>query len=100
MSTLSARQTILLVVIFVVTSISFIALDNRQALDPVKTGVQNLIVPVTDLMNGLTEDSGDETALQIKYDELQEKYDIIQAEYAKLLVNSTTSGRRTLRSCR
>jgi len=87
-STLSARQTILLVAIFVVTSVTFIALDNRQALDPVKTGVQDLIVPVTDFMNDLTDDSGDETALQAKYDDLEAKYAKIQADYAQLLVNA------------
>ena len=88
MSALSARQTILLVVLFVVTSITFIALDNRQALDPLKTGVHNLIVPVTDFMNGLTDDSGNDSDLQKQYDDLKAKYDQLQAEYAQLLVNA------------
>lgn len=88
MSAISARQTIMLVVVFVVTSIAFIALDNRQALDPVKTGVQDLVVPVTDLLTGVGDDSGNETALQQDYDELQAKYDKLQADYALLLVNA------------
>ena len=72
MSALSARQTILLVVLFVVTSLGFIALDNRQALDPLKTGVHDLIVPVTDQLTSIGEDSpGDQTELQQQYDALQ-----------------------------
>jgi rod shape-determining protein MreC len=87
-STLSARQTIVLVTIFIVTSVGFIALDNRQALDPVKTGVHDLIVPVTDLFNDASDRSGDESDLQQKYDDLQAKYDALTAEYTKLLVDA------------
>lgn len=88
MSTLSARQTILLVGLFVATSIAFIALDNRNALDPLRTGLSSLMVPVADLVNGIGDGSGDESDLQKKYDDLQTKYDQLQAEYAKLLVNA------------
>ena len=88
MSTLSARQTILLLLIFVVTSIGFIALDNRQALDPVKTGIHDLIVPVTDLFNDVSDSSGDESELQKQYDELQAKYNALTAEYTQLLANA------------
>jgi rod shape-determining protein MreC len=87
-SALGARQTILLVALFVVTSIGFIALDNRQALDPLKTGVHNLIVPVTDLLTGIGDSKGNETDLQKQYDDLQAKYDKLQADYAQLLVNA------------
>jgi len=88
-SALSARQTILLVVLFVVASLGFIALDNRQALDPLKTGVHDLIIPVTDQLTGIGNDSpNDQTDLQQQYDALQAKYDQLQAEYAQLLVNA------------
>jgi rod shape-determining protein MreC len=88
-STLSARQTILLVVLFVVTSLGFIALDNREALDPLKTGVHDLIVPVTDQLTGIGDGSpGDQTAIQQQLDELQAKYDELQAQYAQLMVNA------------
>jgi rod shape-determining protein MreC len=86
--TLSARQTILLVAIFIGTSIGFIALDNRQALDPVKTGVHDLINPITEMLSNANNDSGDETELQRKYDELQAKYDALTAEYTKLVVTA------------
>ena len=35
-TTLSVRQTVALVALFVVTSLTFIQLDNRRALDPFK----------------------------------------------------------------
>jgi rod shape-determining protein MreC len=87
-STLSARQTILLVVLFVLTSISFIVLDNRHALDPLRNGVHSLVLPVTESFNGIGDGSSDETDLQKKYDDLQAKYDKLQADYAQLLVNA------------
>jgi rod shape-determining protein MreC len=45
-TTLSLRQTMALVVLFVVTSLTFIQLDNRQALVPIKDGLQTVISPV------------------------------------------------------
>lgn len=88
MSTLSARQTILLVVLFVLTSISFIALDNRHALDPLRNGIHSLVVPVTTSFNGIGTGSGDESDLKKQYDDLEAKYAKLQADYAQLLVNA------------
>ena len=88
MSTLSARQTILLVGLFVITSVSFIALDNRHALDPIRNGMHSVIVPVTDAFNSVGSGSGNKTDLQQQYDDLQAKYDKLQADYAQLLVNA------------
>ena len=42
MTTLSTRQTIALVVLFVVTSLTFIQLDNRRALEPIKAALEML----------------------------------------------------------
>ena len=46
MTTLSVRQTMALVAVFVLTSLTFIQLDNRQALAPIKDGLQAAIAPV------------------------------------------------------
>ena len=46
MTTLSARQTMLLVAVFVATSLTFIQLDNRAALDPIKNGLQAAVSPI------------------------------------------------------
>lgn len=46
MTTLNTRQTIFLVVLFVVTSLAFIQLDSRRALDPVKDAMRAVVGPV------------------------------------------------------
>jgi rod shape-determining protein MreC len=78
----------MLVVVFVITSVGFIALDNRQALDPLKTGVYDLVAPATDLLTGVNADTGDQTQLEQEYAELQAKYDKLQADYVQLLANA------------
>ena len=89
MSIISARQTIVLVVLFVVASASFIALDNRQALDPLKTSVQDLIVPVTDRLSEIGDRSpANESDLEQQLVVLQAKYDQLLAEYSQLMVNA------------
>lgn len=88
MSAINARQTIMLVVIFIIASIGFIALDNRQALDPLKTGVHDLVRPIADLLTGVNDDDGSQTQLEADYAALQAKYDRLQADYAILLANA------------
>ncbi|MGH2614924.1 MAG: rod shape-determining protein MreC, partial [Thermomicrobiales bacterium] len=46
MTTLSTRQTFLLVALFVITSLAFIQLDSRRALDPVKDAMRGVLAPV------------------------------------------------------
>ncbi|MDP9365767.1 MAG: rod shape-determining protein MreC [Chloroflexota bacterium] len=53
MSTLNTRQTLALVVLFVATSLAFIQLDNRRALDPVKDGVYGLLAPALDALDAV-----------------------------------------------
>jgi rod shape-determining protein MreC len=45
-TTLNNRQTIFLVVLFVLTSLAFIQLDSRRALDPVKDSMRAIVAPV------------------------------------------------------
>ena len=46
MTTLSARQTMALVALFVATSLTFIQLDNRAALDPIRNGLETVVAPI------------------------------------------------------
>lgn len=46
MTTLNTRQTIFLVALFVVTSLVFIQLDSRRALDPVKDATRGVLAPI------------------------------------------------------
>jgi rod shape-determining protein MreC len=45
-TTLSNRQTFFLVFLFVMTSLAFIQLDSRQALDPVKDAMRGVLAPI------------------------------------------------------
>jgi rod shape-determining protein MreC len=81
-STLSTRQTIGLVVLFALTSISFIALDNRNALDPLKTALHELVVPVTDVFNRVG--NGSESDLAKELEQVKRERDAALAENAQL----------------
>jgi len=45
------RQLVILLTLFVGTSVAFIVLDNRTALNPLKTGLSGIIDPVADRLN-------------------------------------------------
>jgi rod shape-determining protein MreC len=81
-STLSTRQTIGLVVLFALTSLSFIALDNRNALDPLKTALHDLVVPVTDVFNRVG--NGNNSDLAKELERVKQERDAALAENAQL----------------
>ena len=82
MSTLNTRQTIGLVVLFVATSLSFIALDNRSALDPLKTALHDLVVPVTDVINRTGD--GNDSDLAQELERVKRERDAALAENVRL----------------
>jgi rod shape-determining protein MreC len=84
-TTLSARQTIMLVVLFVVTSLAFIALDNRTALDPVKTGLREITDPVADAFGGVIENE-DQSDLEAELARVKAERDALLAENVNLKV--------------
>jgi rod shape-determining protein MreC len=81
-STLSTRQTIGLVVVFALTSLSFIALDNRSALDPLKTALHDLVVPVTDVFNRVG--NGSDSDLARELERVKRERDAALAENVRL----------------
>lgn len=86
MSTLSTRQTIFLVVLFVVTSLTFIALDNRAALDPLKTGLREVIEPVAEQVGNIGNARADPTAVEAELARVKAERDALAAENARLRV--------------
>jgi len=87
-TTLSTRQTFALVVLFVVTSLAFIQLDNRRALDPIKDGLYTIVTPVVDTVSGLmpanSPDPGEESALERALTATKVERDQLAAENAQL----------------
>jgi rod shape-determining protein MreC len=84
MGSLSPRQTALFILMFVVTSVSFIVLDNQSALNPLKTGLRNLANPITDFIYDRTDDAApDEGEWEAKYQDLEDRYAALDADYQR-----------------
>jgi rod shape-determining protein MreC len=85
-TTLSTRQTIALVVLFVVTSLTFIQLDNRRALEPIKSALEAVISPVARTVGSIGE--GNESDLERELAAVKADRDRIAAENAQLRANA------------
>lgn len=84
MSTLNTRQTIALVVLFVATSLAFIQLDNRRALDPVKDGLYGVLSPAVDAMDRVGQGSDGDSDLERELIALRAEKDRLVADNARL----------------
>jgi len=73
---------VLLVLLFVAAGLSLIVLDNRGVLDPMKTGLRNLVEPVLEFADR-SDDTPSTTAEQQIY-ELEQQRDALLAENAQL----------------
>jgi rod shape-determining protein MreC len=82
LTTLNTRQTIFLVALFVITSLAFIQLDNRRALDPVKDAMRSLVAPVLS-QAGRVGAPGD-AALEREISAVKAERDQLAAENAQL----------------
>lgn len=83
MTTLSTRQTIALVALFVLTSLAFIQLDNRQLLEPVKDMFSTAISPIASGFAGLTAGT-DQTEVERELAAVKAERDTLAAEAARL----------------
>ena len=82
MTTLSNRQTFTLVAIFVVTSLAFIQLDGRRALDPVKNGLQAVVSPAVAFFGGLGPSRGPDTQIERQLEVVMAERDQMAAQIA------------------
>jgi rod shape-determining protein MreC len=83
-SLLTVRQTVLLVILFVSASVALIALDNRHTLDPLKTGLHNLVEPAVDWINEVTDRNDDPSSTEIELLQVTKERDQLAAENADL----------------
>lgn len=83
MTTLNTRQTVALVALFVLTSIAFIQLDNRQLLEPVKDIFSTVLSPVSSTFSRLGADR-DQTELERELAAVKAQRDTLAAEAAQL----------------
>ncbi len=84
MGSVSPKQTALLILLFVVTSVAFIVLDDQTALNPLKTGLRNLVTPITDFVNDrASTDTASEGEWEAKYNELEDRYAALESDYQR-----------------
>src|SRR5918999_3798454 len=86
MGSVSPRQTIMLVLLFVVACVSFIVLDDQSALNPLKTGLRDLVTPITDFVNDSAETTTTEGEWEARYRELENRYAQLDADYQRARV--------------
>jgi rod shape-determining protein MreC len=84
MTTLSTRQTFALVVLFVLTSLTFIQLDNRRALDPIKEAAHTVVAPAVAAFNRVGGGDGVDSALERELAAVKAERDQLAAENAQL----------------
>jgi rod shape-determining protein MreC len=83
-STIGIRQTILLVILFIVVSVSMIALDNSSALDPLRTGLRNAVDPAVSWIDRVTNRDDNGTPLEVQLAQVTKERDELAAENAQL----------------
>lgn len=84
MTTFSTRQTFALVALFVATSLAFIQLDNRRALDPVKDGLNAVVAPAADAFGRLDGGGDGGSAVEQELAAVKAQRDSLLAENAAL----------------
>lgn len=84
MNTVPMRRTMTLVLLFAAVSLTFIVLDNRQALVPLRTVLDDLVNPVTGLFARAADGPESATDLERELAETQAERDRLRAENAEL----------------
>jgi rod shape-determining protein MreC len=83
-TTIGVRQTILLVILFIVVAVSMIALDNSSALDPLRTGLRNVVDPAISWIDRVTDRDDNQTPLEVQLAQVTKERDEALAENAQL----------------
>ena len=84
MSTIGIRQTILLVILFIVAAVALIALDNSSTLSPLRSGLRDAVDPAVSWIDRVTDRTGNQTPVEIQLAEVTRERDELLAENAQL----------------
>ncbi len=84
MSTIGIRQTILLVILFIVAAVALIALDNSSTLSPFRSGLRGAVDPAVSWIDRVTNRTGNQTPLEVQLAEITRERDELLAENAQL----------------
>ncbi len=84
MTTLSLRQTVTLIGIFVVISVSLIVLDRRDALDPLREGLASVVTPISRTFASIAHGPGYQSEDEQELQRTEAELDAALAENANL----------------
>lgn len=84
MSTIGIRQTVLLVILFIVVAVGLIALDNSSTLDPLRSGLRNAVDPAISWIDKVTNRDSDQTPTEVQLAQVTRERDELLAENAQL----------------
>ncbi len=84
MTTISLRRVLGLILVFAVICGGLIALDRRSALEPVRSGLNEIVSPVSAAFYNVLDDSGSESDLEQELAEAIDERDALRAENSQL----------------
>ena len=84
MTSFGIRHTAALVFLFVVLAVTLIALDNRHTLDPLKSGLHNVVSPVVNWINDVIDGDDSISSVEISLQQVTDERDALLAENAEL----------------
>ena len=84
LSAIGIRQTILLVILFIVAAVALIALDNSSTLSPLRSGLRGVVDPAVSWIDRVTDRGGGQTPLEVQLAEITKERDELLAENVRL----------------
>ncbi len=84
LSTIGIRQTILLVILFIVAAVALIALDNSSTLSPLRGGLRGAVDPAISWIDRVTNRDENSAPLEVQLAEITRERDELLAENVRL----------------
>ena len=84
MNAIPLRQTLTLILVFVIVSASFIVLDRRNDLKPVRDGLAQIVSPVSDTFYRFTDRFDRRSDVEAQLVQVTQERDALKAENSKL----------------
>jgi rod shape-determining protein MreC len=84
MTTISLRRAVSLILVFVIIATSFIVIDRRSYLDPVRSGLSDIVSPVSSAFYDVVDRPGSQSDLEAQLEEVTRERDALKAENSAL----------------
>lgn len=88
MTTISARRALSLILVFVIVAASFIVLDRRSYLDPIRSGLNEVVAPVSSALYDVVDRPGSQSGLEAELATVTAERDAALAKNAELMAEN------------